>query len=100
MIGAYQRIAVTHHRKAIEMPPKIASGCHMKPAGMPAMVSFSEPPAAITNCATIAPATATSGIRTAATANLDSTLSTSDSGSDFQNSTERSRRSEYSESSA
>ena len=33
-------------------------------------------------------------------ANFDSTVSASDNGSDFQNSTERSRRSAYSESSA
>src|SRR5687767_4652514 len=99
MTGAYQKIAVTHQSSATKIPPKTASGRNMKPADMPAIESFAAPPPATTSCAMIAPATATSGITKSATAYFESTVSTSDSGIDFQNNTERSRRSAYSASS-
>src|SRR5687768_14372443 len=91
--GEYQRAAVTHQRKATMNPPNSACGSHITPPDNPPIDSRADPPAAITSCATSDAASATSGITTMATANFDRTVSTSESGSDFQNSTERSRRS-------
>jgi agmatine deiminase len=71
----------------------------LEKAGVPAAgLTFLRHPTNPTNWAITAATSATSGITTIAVANFDSTVSASDSGSDFQNSTLRSRRSAYSES--